>query len=347
MTSVLPTSLREIFSYNEDTSRAILEHIRWNGSVSCPVCQSSNPYPISSRRKYKCRVCDQQFSVLSNSEFGSSKLKPSDILAAAFVFSRARNGISSCNLANTLGVQQRTAWSICNRFRAGLQREVMSQSLSGIVEIDGAIFGGHTRIVPGVGFRGKSDDGLRVRHYGNRRTIVVAKQRAGRTLPILVAKEADAKPDLERYLDTSTTIVADGSRAWDGLLRLFEMIRLEHAWTFKIGDACTNNAESFFANMRKMHGGTHGHMSHRYMHRYACELAWKRDHNEMKIDKDEQFWMIVKLALTPGVLLDWDLVEELYGEGATTGEIGTFLNVPAPKLQAARQERIKAQRMGR
>ena len=44
------------------------------------------------------------------------------------------------------------------------------------------------------------------------------------------------------------------------------------------GEACTNNAESFFSRMRRAEIGTHHSIAGPYLSAYASEMAWREDH---------------------------------------------------------------------
>lgn len=46
---------------------------------------------------------------------------------------------------------------------------------------------------------------------------------------------------------------------------------------------CTNQAESYFSRLRRAEIGTHHHISGRYLHSYANEMAWRED-NRRKLN---------------------------------------------------------------
>jgi transposase-like protein len=287
-------SLKDVCGLDYGEARRIIEDARWESGVpTCPHCGCMDSYDITTRNKYRCKSCLRQYSVLSGTMLCRTKLALRDILTSAFLFARARKGIASINLANLAGVQQRTAFYLCHVFRNGLVSEISKLKLSGVVEIDGATFGGHMRF-ENCGLTGRK----RVKRYNQRCVVVVAKQRLGRTVPIIVAKEADAKERLSEIILPGSVVVADQARGWNSMLELYDMLRVNHTYTFgSNATACTNNAESFFSGMRKMHDGTHHWMSLKYMPGYASELAWKRDAKDRGMNDEELTMELLRSCL--------------------------------------------------
>lgn len=56
------------------------------------------------------------------------------------------------------------------------------------------------------------------------------------------------------------------------------MFRINHKQAFFWDGACTNQAESYFARLRRAELGQHHHISGIYLIRYAGEMAWREDH---------------------------------------------------------------------
>jgi ISXO2-like transposase domain len=58
------------------------------------------------------------------------------------------------------------------------------------------------------------------------------------------------------------------------------MKRINHQEAYSLNDACTNDAESFFARMRRAEIGHHHHIAGPYLIRFAQEIAWREDHRK-------------------------------------------------------------------
>ena len=53
----------------------------------------------------------------------------------------------------------------------------------------------------------------------------------------------------------------------------YDVKRINHSVAFSLGGACTNQAESYFARLRRVEMGQHHHISGKYPAAYAVEMA--------------------------------------------------------------------------
>src|SRR5260370_21182484 len=82
------------------------------------------------------------------------------------------------------------------------------------------------------------------------------------------------------------------------ILRLrFLTKRINHSESYSDGQACTNQAESFFSRIRRAEIGIHHHIAGPYLAAYASEMAWRE--NNRRISNGEQYLMTASAALTP------------------------------------------------
>lgn len=113
-----------------------LIQVRWNGKSECPKCGNNHMnYYLSTRRVYKCSNCYKQFSATQGTIFHRSKVPLSKWFTAIYLFTINKRGISSCQLAKSLGVKQHTAWYMLHRLREAMKHE-NEIVLSGVVEAD-------------------------------------------------------------------------------------------------------------------------------------------------------------------------------------------------------------------
>jgi hypothetical protein len=68
---------------------------------------------------------------------------------------------------------------------------------------------------------------------------------------------------------------------WDRLHPHYEIHRINHSVAYSLDGACMNQAESFFARMRRAQIGQHHHISGRYLAAYAGAKAWREDNRRM------------------------------------------------------------------
>jgi hypothetical protein len=106
----------------------------------------------------------------------------------------------------------------------------------------------------------------------------VIRERDGMTLPGVYRSEGEALDFIRRKIAPGTEVHADESGAWNALHGRFIMKRINHQEAYSLNDACTNDAESFFARMRRAEIGHHHHIAGPYLIRFAQEMAWREDH---------------------------------------------------------------------
>ena len=142
-----PKTLLEAVEYFADPDNALhyLAAKRWPDGVVCPHCDEANPMFLKTRRIWKCRKCRKQFSVKVGTTFEDSAIPLGKWLAAVWLISNCKNGVSSYEIARDIGVTQKTAWFMLHRIRLALQDARKGGKLSGEVEADETFIGGKAR----------------------------------------------------------------------------------------------------------------------------------------------------------------------------------------------------------
>ena len=271
-------SLKAIMRMSDDAARATFEAIRFadnGGAAFCPRCECTAVYTYAARKIWKCKACNHQFSVTSGTIFASRKLPIRDYLAAIAIFVNAVKGISALQLGRDLDVQYKTAFVLAHKLREAIGADQDGVKLSGEVEVDGAYFGGHAKQENEKANR--KDRRLVAEQTGKRQSVVVARQRQGRTIPTVAPSEAAAVPAIRATVETGTIVHADEAAGWDLLHAFYDMRRINHSIAFSKDGACTNLAESYFSRLRRAEIGQHHHISGRYLLAYAREMAWRED----------------------------------------------------------------------
>ena len=273
-------SLKEIYKGGEDAAYATFRAIRWastGGEAVCPRCGCLDTYEITTRRKFKCAACGAQFSVTSGTIFASRKMSFCDLLAAICMFVNAVKGLSSLQFARDLCVQYKTAWVLAHKLREALAAETKDETLDGEVEIDGAYFGGHVR--PENRKEDRVDRRLSANKSTLRRVVVALRERAGRTLTFIRNSEAEGVQIVRDFVDGAATVYADEATHWDALDLEYATGRINHSEAYSdCNGKHTNWVESYFSRLRRMVGGQHHFVSHKYLYQYAAHAAWCEDH---------------------------------------------------------------------
>ena len=217
----------------------------------------------------------------------------SHYLAAIAIFVNAVKGVSALQLGRDLDVAYMTAFVLSHKLREAMAAEVQaSGELSGTVEIDGAYFGGHVR--PENRKEDRADRRILV---AGRKVVAIARERGGRVIPWVVARESEAVPLIRERVASGSIIHADESGAWDRLIAAYDMRRVNHSVEFMGTDgACTNQAESYFARLRRAEFGQHHHISGQYLSQYANEAAFRENHRRWP--NGDNWRAVTRLALS-------------------------------------------------
>lgn len=146
-----PATLQEAIVYFSDLDRAFRYAIelRWpDARINCPRCGSEKHSFIKTRRLWFCYGCKKQFTLKVGTIFEDSALGMDKWMTAFWMICNCKNGISSYELAKSIGVTQKSAWFMLHRIREAMRSGSfvkMGGSDSGPIEVDETHFGPNTR----------------------------------------------------------------------------------------------------------------------------------------------------------------------------------------------------------
>ena len=179
--------------------------------------------------------------------------------------------------------------------------EIKGLDVGGTVEVDGAYFGGHIR--PTNLKENRVDRRLAQNQTGKRRVVVIARERLGRTMTTVTRQEADGVEFVAKVVRPGSVVHADEASHWDALHAKFQTMRINHSEAYSLNGACTNQAESFLARLRRMVDGQHHHVSPQHLHQYAAHAAWMEDHR--RTDNGTLARNVVARAMAHPVSRQW------------------------------------------
>lgn len=297
-------SLKAVFKMGEDAAYDAFRMMRWpenDGEAVCPDCGCPETYNITSRRRFKCVACHKQFSVTSGTIFASRKLSYTDLLAAIVIFVNGAKGVSALQVSRDLDVQYKTAFVLSHKLREAMAREDAGQILDGVVEVDGAYFGGYVK--PANYKEGRKDRRLLANQSGKRQSVVVARERDGDMLTFVGKSEAAGVAHVRSVVADDAVIHADEASHWDVLHGTHVAKRINHSVCYSDGTACTNMAESYFSRLRRAEIGVHHHIAGPYLNAYAGEMAWREDNRREA--NGTQAAMVAGAAMASPVSRKW------------------------------------------
>jgi hypothetical protein len=153
------------------------------------------------------------------------------------------------------------------------------QTVSGEVEVDGGYFGGYVK--PANYKENRRDRRRVVNQNGKRRVIVIMRERGGRALPFVFKSEDASLATIATRVAPGSVIHADEAVHWDALHARFLTKRINHSESYADGEACTNQAESYFSRLRRAEIGIHLHVAGPYLSAHASEMAWKENNRRV------------------------------------------------------------------
>ena len=242
---------------------------------------------------FKCAGCRHQYSVTSGTIFGSRKMPLRDHLLAIAIFANGAKGHSALQLSRDLDCQYRTAFVMAHKLREAVAAETADATVSGTVEIDGAYFGGYVR--PENRKEDRKDRRLAENQTGKRKVVVVIRERKGKALTFAFRAEGESVETIEARVAPGSVVHADEAKGWDRLHQTFTTHRINHQEAYSTDEACTNQAESYFARLRRSEMGVHHRIAGQYLNAYAREMAWRE--NYRRVSNGGQYAMIASAAL--------------------------------------------------
>lgn len=297
-------SLKAVFKMGEDAAYEAFRKMRWpetDGEAVCPKCGCYEVYNITTRKRFKCVACHSQFSVTSGTIFASRKLSYTDLLAAIVIFVNGAKGVSALQVSRDLDVQYKTAFVLSHKLREAMALEAQGRVLDGVVEVDGAYFGGYVK--PANRKTDRVDRRTLLAQSGKRQSVVVIRERGGDTLTFVGKSEAIGSALVAKHVDADAVVHADEASHWDALHARYDTYRINHSEAYSLNGACTNQAESFFSRLRRAEIGVHHHVAGPYLNAYAGEMAWREDNR--REPNGTQAAMVTRAAMVSPVSRKW------------------------------------------
>jgi transposase-like protein len=297
-------SLAQVLRLSDQEAYDAFKAIRFannDGEAFCPKCGSLDLYSLPRRKMWRCKGCPCQFSVTSGTIFASRKLSIRDILAAIAIFTNGAKGISALQLSRDLDVQYKTAFVMAHKLREAMAAGDKGKQVSGDVEIDGMYAGGYVK--PANVKQYRRDRRLLANMSGKRQSVIVARERNGKTVTFVAKSEAAAVPALHDRIAAGSTVYADEASHWDAFHASYKTKRINHSEAYSTSEGCTNMAESFFSRLRRAEVGTHHHIAGPYLAAYAAEMDWREDNR--RVANGDQYRAIVAAAALHPVSRQW------------------------------------------
>jgi transposase-like protein len=288
-------TLQDAVVYFSDADNALdyMANKLWPNGVTCPNCGRKDVVFLKTQRKWQCKSVHpkRQFTAKVGTIFEDSPIPLEKWLPVMWMLSNCRNGVSSCEIARTIGVTQKSAWFMLHRIRLAMQQgSIMKLGGSGSpVQVDETFIGGKARNMHKIK-RAKLDK------IGNGNKVIVAgmlegdgkvktqviENRSMRTLQTLV----------KEHIEAGATLHTDDFYGYWGLYKDYIHEIVNHAETYVSGKVHTNGIENFWSLVKRGLHGTYISVEPFHLFRYLDEQSFRfnnRKDGKIQITDRERF----------------------------------------------------------
>ena len=307
-----PETLQNAIIYFSDPDRCFQYaiNLRWPyGVVSCPRCDSEKHSFIKTRRIWFCSGCKKQFTLKVGTIFEDSPLGLDKWMSAYWMLCNSKNGISSCEVARSLGITQKSAWFMLHRIRKTLHDDSFAK-FSGEVEADETFIGGKARNMH------LSKRQRRITGTGTKDKVAVMGilERGGRVRNGVVPnrRKIALQAEVKKYVEAGAALYTDALLSYEGLATDYAHKVVDHAVEYVNGRIHTNGLENFWSLLKRGISETYVSVEPFHPYRYLDEQSF-RYNNRKDMDDQARFEAVMHNVADKRLTYN-----ELTGIGAAT-----------------------------
>jgi transposase-like protein len=271
---------------DETAAREWLESRVWANGRVCPHCGNADQEKITKLEGkahragvYQCNepACRQQFTVTVNTVFERSKIPLTKWLAALFLMTASKKGISAHQVHRMLGVSYKSTWFLMHRLREAMRVGGLLPpmgELGGAVEVDETYIGRLQGVRKGRAGAAHKNTVLSLldRDTGHVRSFHVANSSADAIVPVVranISKEAHLMTDQARVYEKVGVEFASHDT----------VNHQEDEYVRREGETVitTNTIESYFSVFKRGMRGTYQHCAEKHLHRYLAEFDFRHN----------------------------------------------------------------------
>lgn len=269
-------NLISLLSYfkSEQTCKAYLEKIRWNGKLKCPYLECQHDKIYKCKGRYKCANCERIYSVKVGTIFEDTKIGLQKWFAAIYIVTSHKKGISSLQLHKDIGVTQKTAWFMLQKIRYSFGLREDAPKLTGTCEADETYIGGQEKNK----HKNKRTLGTQGRSVKTKTPVVGIVERGGELRAQVVSdtKGKNLKEFINKHLETGSRINTDEWKGYRGLHKNFIHKFVTHkTGQYVEGDVHTNTLEGFWSLLKRGINGVYHRVSPIHLQKYVDEFVFR------------------------------------------------------------------------
>jgi transposase-like protein len=283
-----PETLTEAIVYFSDVERAFryAVELRWpDARINCPRCNSEKHSFVKTRRLWFCYGCKKQFTLKVGTIFEDSALGLDKWMTAVWMLVSSKNGISSHELARSLGVTQKSAWFMLHRIREAMANGTfmkMGGSDSGPVEVDEVFIGP----VPRKMHAARRLKLKKAEFAGSKAIVMGMLDRESRQVRAKVVpniKRETLQNEILNQIEGGSKVFTDGSTSYDSLAaRNYVHETVNHMEEYVRGEVHTNGIENFWSLLKRGLRGTYVAVEPFHLDRYVTEQVFRFNNRATK-----------------------------------------------------------------
>lgn len=286
-----PKTLQEAIAYFADPERCFefAKSLRWpDGNVVCPRCSAAKNSFIKTRRLWFCYACKKQFTIKVKTIMEDSAIGLDKWMTAFWMLANCKNGISSHELARSIGVTQTTAWFMLQRIREVMKGRKFGRGKMGgpgsTMETDETFVGGRLQNMHrnkrtkymidtrGPNFNKTAVQGILDRDLRQVRATVVPN----------VARET-LQNEILKNVKHGSTVYTDSAVAYEsGLQQRFVHDVVNKTKEYVRGQVHVNGMENFWSLLKRSLKGTYVAVEPFHLSRYVDEQVFRYNNRATK-----------------------------------------------------------------
>jgi transposase-like protein len=288
-----PKTLQEAIVYFADPGNCLdfIVRLRWPKGVECPTCGSKEVRYISAPPMWECKSQHprKQFSIKVGTVFEDSPISLDKWLTALWMIANCKNGVSSYEIARTIGVTQKSAWFMLHRIRLAMQSRSFLKlgKAGGEVEVDETFIGGKARNMH-LDKRERRITGT----GGKDKTAVLGFLERGGKVRTTVIESRRKKPlqtEVRKHVATGAALYTDALQSYDGLAQDYRHKIIDHARGYVQGRVHTNGLENFWSIFKRGIRGTYVSVEPFHLFRYLDEQTFRYNNREKPMNDAYRF----------------------------------------------------------